>query len=159
MSLSRDFLVQVPSPEAPSSSCFTPLHRSINLSGVCRVEDSAPGKLGLTLRDKEAPKSECVCVGKLQSGTCQLPGATRCQGTPVPAVKVWGGGRVAPGMVCEHSAAASPCTQAAKSSAAAVCTQQDFLGCGVLDQAGGSAGEIQQAGISARPYRNPRHTT
>jgi len=43
-------------------SFFTSLHHSINLSGVCCVGDCALGNLGLSLRDEEVPKSECVCV-------------------------------------------------------------------------------------------------
>jgi len=79
-----------PSPEAPSSSCFTVLYHSINLSGVCHVRDSPLGNPGSSLRDEEAPDSEWVWR-RSKRGTRQLPGITRCEGTLVPAIKVLAG--------------------------------------------------------------------
>ena len=65
--LPRDFFVRGPSLEAPTLSCFTLLCHSINLSHIRGVGDSALGNPGSSLRDEEAPESECW--GGSQRGT------------------------------------------------------------------------------------------
>ena len=71
--LPRDFFVRGPSPEAPSSSCFTPQCHSYVVSETLLRETQD------WMRDEEAPKSECVCE-ESERGTSLLTGVACCEG-------------------------------------------------------------------------------